>query len=154
MPPEKRMFGYLLQLYEAMERESDKKIYEGKVVTTFQNLGISMAHYTPLFNALKELGCIELIDRGVRGRPTKYRLHHKPSEDAYENLYAGVANGLTSGGKAATIGLDEIEQRVKNIEGRLKGLDINTINEAIANHEARLSKLEVPRRTKKGGSTT
>lgn len=145
MPPEKRMFGYLLQLYEAMVKEAtpkNKKVYEGKVVTTFQNLNISMAHYTPLFNALKELGCIELIDRGARGRPTRYRLHHPPVEDAYENLYAG---GLTDGSKPATVPVAELEQRISNLERRLEGLDIKGM---AVNFEERISKMEKA----KGGS--
>jgi len=148
MPPEKRLFGYLLQLYEAMEAEATKpkgskqKVYEGKVVTTFQKLNISMAHYTPLFNALKELGGVELLDRGARGRPTRYRLHHPPVEDAYENLYAGA---LTPAAKGATILSEELEQRISNIERRLEGLDVKGI---AVNFEERIARLEKA----KGGS--
>jgi len=155
MPPEARKFSYLLQLYEAMEKESTviKKngaksttTYEGKVVTTFHSLGISMAHYTVLFNALKELGCIELIDRGARGRPTRYRLHGAPTEDAYDARYVKGDKTLTGGAKPATIPLDELEQRITNLEGRLKGLDIKAV---VVNHEERLVRLE----KEKGGST-
>ena len=142
MPTEKKMFSYALILYEAMEKEAKDGVYEGKVVETFNRLRISGAHYTPLFNSLKELGCIELIQRGVRGRPTRYRLHGAPSEDAYENRYAG---GLTREASPATMFLSELEQRVSNMERRLEGLDIKGI---VVNYEERISKLEKA----KGGS--
>lgn len=137
-----RTYIYLAQLYQSMKAESADGVYEGKVVETFQGLNISMAYYTQLFNALKELGCIELIDRGVRGRPTKYRLHGEPTEDAYTGRYG--AEGLTVGVKPATIPLSELEQRVKNMERRLQGLDIKEI---FLDHEQRIVKLE-----KEGGS--
>jgi hypothetical protein len=150
-PEPSRKFSYLLQLYEAMEKESapigkSKKLrlYEGKVVTTFQTIGISAAYYTELFNVLKELGCIELVDRGVRGRPTKYRLHGKPTEDAYEARYV---KGLTTADKPATIPLDELEQRIKNLEGRLSGLQIKEI---IVNYEDRIASLESAMKLSKG----
>ena len=142
MPPESKMFSYALALYEAMEKEADDGVYEGKVVETFNRLRISGAHYTPLFTSLKELGCIELLERGVRGRPTRYRLHGPPREDAYENRYQA---GLTNEPSPATLFLSELEQRVSNIERRLEGLDIKGI---VVNYEERIGKLEKA----KGGS--
>ena len=95
--PPPRKFTYLLQLYNTMLIEAEgmdgEIIYEGKVVETFASLNISMSYYTPLFNILKELGCIELLDRGVRGRPTKYRLHKAPTVAAYETRYGSDLTG-------------------------------------------------------------
>lgn len=141
-PSESRKFTYIVQLYEAMVAESTKKIYEGKATETFHRLGISMAHYSELFRILKELGSIELLDRGARGRPTRYRMHVKPTAKAYDELYAGL---LTKPEKPATIPLDEIEQRVKNLERRLEGVEVKQV---LVNYEERISKLEKT----KGGS--
>jgi hypothetical protein len=131
-----RQFIHLHQLYQAMVSESTDGVYEGKVVETFQRLNISMSYYTTLFNALKELGCIELIERGVRSRPTKYRLHGSPDEDAYAARYA---SDLTGGAIPATISLSELEQRISNMERRLQGLEIKQV---VVNFESRLSALE------------
>lgn len=139
--PVSRQFTYLLQLYEAMEAEATEGLYTGKVVDTFQSLNISMTYYTPLFNALKELGCIELLDRGTRNRPTKYRLLKQPTESAYTTRYD---SGLTGTAKPATISTSELEQRIKAIERRLQGLELKQV---IVNHEERIVALE-----KEGGS--
>ena len=140
-----RMYGYALKLYEAMDKQAEDGIYTGKVVDTFNSLRISQSHYTPLFNALKELGCIELLDRGVRGRPTRYRMHGPPDRDAYDARYVSSVSGLTGGAKPATVPITELEQRVATLEGRLKGLQIK---EVVLNHEARIVALE----KLKGGS--
>jgi hypothetical protein len=136
-------FRYLLQLYEAMQAQAVDSVYAGKVTETFNSLDISMTYYTPLFNALKELGCIELLDRGVRGRPTQYKLIGAPTWEAYDARYE---SGLTGGAKPATVPLDEVEQRVRNLERRLEGLDIKQV---IVNHEQRISAMEVKQ---EGGS--
>ena len=142
MPEPSRLYSYAVRLYEAMDKQAVDGIYEGKVVDTFNSLHISQSHYTTLFNALKELGCIELLDRGVRGRLTRYRMHGAPDEAAYETRYE---SGLTGGAKPATVPIIELEQRINNLEGRLKGLEIKQV---IVNHEERIVALE----KLKGGS--
>lgn len=134
------MFDYAVALYKAMKSEAKGNTYTGKVVGTFGSLGISMSHYSTLFNSLKELGCIELLERGVRNRPTVYRLHHAPTREAYDKLYDG---GLTRAEKPATIPTSELDKRISDIERRLKGLDLKQM---FKNHEERLVTLE------KGGS--
>lgn len=133
---ESKLYAYSLRLYQAMEKQAVDGIYEGKVVDTFHSLHISQSHYTTLFKALKELGCIELLDRGVRGRPTKYRMHGPPDETAFDTRYE---SGLTAGGKPARVPITELEQRISDIEGRLKGLQIKQV---IVNHEERIVALE------------
>lgn len=141
-----RKYTYILQLYETMVERSTDGIYEGKVVDTFASLGISNSYYTELFNVLKELGCIELLDRGTRNRPTRYRLHHAPTVVAYERRYIKPTGGLTAAGKPATVTVTELEQRVSNIERRLSGVDIKQI---LADYEKRIARLE---QQTKGGS--
>jgi len=137
-----KMYGYAVQLYEAMDNQAEDGIYVGKVVDTFNSLHISGSHYTTLFNALKELGCIELLDRGVRGRPTRYRMHGPPDEAAYDTRYE---SGLTAGEKPATVSVTELEKRIATLEGRLKGLQIKQV---LVNYEERIVALE----KLKGGS--
>jgi hypothetical protein len=128
------LFDHALKLYEAMNDQADKDgIYEGKVTDTFSKLGISMTYYTPLFNALKELGCIEMLERGTRARPTRYRLHGSPKRKAFDTIY------LTNVPRRATLPLESLEQRLSNLERRLDGLDIKAI---LLEQEKRLQKLE------------
>jgi hypothetical protein len=140
-----RKFTYLTQLYEAMEAEAEDGIYKGKIVDTFATLSISMSYYTELFNVLKELGCIELIDRGVRGRPTRYRLHVAPTIVAYERSYAARDKDLTGADRPARVPITELDQRIMNIERMLSGVDIKQV---LADYEKRIARLE----QQKGGS--
>jgi hypothetical protein len=127
------MFDYTCRLYDALEEQAKSGIFEGKVVETFSKLGISMTHYTPLFNYLRELGCIEMLERGARARPTRYRLYGRPSREAFDGMY------LTKTPRPATIPLQGLEKRVLDLERRLDGLELK---EMFLNLEKRVKNLE------------
>lgn len=131
------LFAHTKEFYELLSKQSNEDgIYLGKIVETFGTLNISMSHYTPILNALKELGCIELLERGARGRPTRIRLYDAPEQGAFDALYK---SDLTSDVKPATVLGEELAQRISNIERRLEGLDVKAI---VVDHESRIKKLE------------
>ena len=129
-------FDYALLLYKKLVEESTDSVYEGKVVETFQKLNISMTHYTPLFNALREMGCIELLSKGVRGRPTVYRLHRAPERDAFNVIYTSA---LTTPPTGDTLRLDDHEQRLVSLERGFGDIDVKQV---IVNFEKRIKALE------------
>lgn len=140
MPPvtDETLLRYCLSLYHALEVEAKpsngyKLLWEGKLIALFSSLGISNAHYRKVFDTMYEAGCIEMVRRGARNVPTQIALHGKPTGD---NVKAVVSldRGLTPPTDSA-----KLERRVKEIEGRLQGIDVHKM---VHSTDERLKALE------------
>lgn len=132
------LLRYCLSLYHELERDAKpangyKLLWEGKLVALFSSLSISNAHYRKVFDTMYEAGCIEMVRRGARNVPTQIALHGKPTGD---NVKAVVSldRGLTPPTDSA-----KLERRVKEIEGRLQGINVHQL---VKNYNERMLALE------------
>lgn len=126
-----QLFQHAVKVYEALEAESEDGVFKGKKVELFRRVGVSDGHYSQLFNTLEELGCIEQIQRGTAYSPTIIALHHPPDLETFRAAYKKVLTTPTP--------LDTMRQQIKQLEGRLPSVDIQSI---LANHETRLLDIE------------
>lgn len=123
------VFNHLVRLYHALEDQSVDGVFTGSTTETFRSLGVSQAYYSKLYGYLYEMGCLEQLQRGTSGTPSKIRIVRPPDIDEFRSSH------LTDAKPRATL----LEQRVKILEGRLPSIDLaGTITQL----ETRLASLE------------
>lgn len=140
MPPvtDETLLRYCLSLYHVLEQDAKpadgyKLLWEGKLVALFSSLSISNAHYRKVFDTMYETGCIEMVRRGARNVPTQIALHGKPTADNVKGVVS-LDRGLTPPTDSA-----KLERRVKEIEGRLQGINVHQLAK---NYNERIQALE------------
>ncbi len=127
------MFDNAAKLYEYLSVNADKDgVYKGTKTGAYSALGLSQNHYTPLYSALEEMGCIESIHVGGRGRRIHLRLVKEPTLEEFSRVW--LEKDLTKRVAAATL-----LSRVEAVERRLPDLNLT---DALLNFELRIKKLE------------
>jgi len=127
------VFGYGLVLYNELSKNASDGLWEGSMVEAFRTTGASNTHYSRLYRTLEQTGCIEtlLAARGGGGRVSKIRLIRPPTKDDFSTK---PTVGLTKESLDAII-----EQRIRNLEGRLPNIDLH---ELFITYEQRFTELE------------
>lgn len=140
-----KIVGYMAALYDAMTTAANElsaedgqsvQIWQGRLIDTCTSVGIPTGSYKKVVDALRTMGCIEIISRGRRGNtPTVFVLRYPPTQELYdEAIVKSGWEGLTTAPST-----DTLAAQVRDILKRLGGLNIV---EALKNHDERLGKLE------------
>lgn len=140
-----KIVGYMAALYDIMyndaasltaENDETLSIWQGRLIETCNSVGIPTGYYKKVVDALRGLGCIEMVTRGTRGSTlTALILRYPPTLEAYENAIVKSGwEGLTSAASP-----DTVAAQVKEIQSRLGGIDWLGV---IKNFEERIQQLE------------
>ena len=122
-------FERMQEVYNAMLEKSEDNLYTGAMTAAS---GVHKAHYSSIFKALREMGCIEVVHNGRGGgNPSQVLLHHAPDLVKLKEMYESPLTKKAS--------RDKVSERIALIEGRLP--DIN-ITDWILSTEKRLEDLE------------
>lgn len=119
------------RVYDAMSESAENGVFLGNFTDVFKRLKISNSMYSRIRNGLVRNACVEILQRGNSQQPSAIRLVRHPVEVDVSQW------DLTMGRRGATI--QEIEQRVDNIERRIGTIDFAQMFQAI---EERFTKLE------------
>lgn len=140
-----KIVGYMASLYDIMTQQAAELnaqdgegllIWQGRLIETCNRVGIPTGYYKKVVDALRGLGCIEMITRGTRGSTlTAFMLRYPPTREAYDE--AIVKSGWQGLTEAAS--LDTIASQVKDIQARLGGINWLAI---MKDYEERITKLE------------
>lgn len=123
-----RLFEQCVAVYSAMDKDgvmqtassempssvygNHVKVYTGFTTYLIESLGLTISNYTPIMRRLQTMGCIKQLQRGGRGIPSQWVLLKAPTERDFSRS----KNWKVS----ARDRLDELEQRVTDIEDHLK----------------------------------
>lgn len=125
------IFQHALSLYQALVDQSTNGRFTGSKIALFRSLGLSNAHYSRLFDALTELGCIEQVQRGSKTYPSIIVLHKPPALEEFRTAYR---TRLTRPSSDATMRkrMDDLEGRIAALEIFLLGGEVHTDGETTA----------------------
>ena len=138
-----KLFQHLTDLYNYLVDESyvddatgADRTYSGSQRRTFDRLGLSHAYNPILYRALREMGCIEVVQRGHGRKPTILKLLRNPQITEFDEWKQTekVERPLTSRTSVSTI-----EQRLNLLEKRLPNIDLASW---VIGVEGRLARLE------------
>jgi hypothetical protein len=130
-----KLVSHCNMLFSRMDAEANADhIWQGKIIETCRQLGINVGSYSRVVNSLRTLGCIELLEKGYRSRPTIYRIHFPPTPEVWERNAPDRTEDLTSGPSS-----DTMAAAVRDLQQQIGGINIV---EAFKNVEGRLQKLE------------
>lgn len=138
MISEQKLNEWLQVLYKELEVNAVDGVFTGSAVELYHGATIPKAYYSQLFYYLREMGCIEQVQRGARGRPSIIRVIKPPTADDVARQYVPSRYrrdiNLTKGKSIATL-----QEQVDAIQRRLPDIDLITW---ITSVEARLKQLE------------
>lgn len=132
-----KLFQHLTNLYNHLANESVNDVWTGSQRDAFdKTLGLSSAYNPILYRALREMGCIEVVQRGHGRKPTILKLLRNPQITEFDEWKqtAKVERPLTSRTSVSTI-----EQRLNLLEKRLPNIDLASW---VIGVEGRLARLE------------
>jgi hypothetical protein len=124
-----KLFEHIVEVYAIMDGapttelsgDGHTKIAYVRGVELILNLGLSNSYYSPIFNALKEMGCIEQLERGRSARPSVYRLIKQPDlAEFFEAQNRGV--GVSGKGRYINESLHSTRKLANDIETEVNGL--------------------------------
>jgi len=132
-------FEYTQEYYTKLEENARSEViddiqvsvFRGQLTKLFRGMGISHSYYSKVMDALKELGCITVIQRGARGVDSVVVLNHPPDEMEF---LIHRRQPLTSSPQAATL-----VARLEKLETMIGGLNVV---DAVQNLDGRLKELE------------
>jgi hypothetical protein len=142
---EPKFFQHLTDLYKYLDEEGEGGLYSGSQRRTFDRLNLSNAMNPILFRTLREMGCIEMVQRGAGSRPTILKLIKPPQIEQFRewNLNAMSERALTTHTSSSSI-----QQQLRLLERRLpQGIDLPSW---ILGIEDRLAKLEAMAKERHG----
>ena len=132
------LYEHMNKMYLYLDDNATENVFEGSKVEAFRALKISQAYYTPVFDSLTELGCIEQVQRGNSGRPSRIVLHKPPDLDEFNERYTKL---LTTPKPH-----DTLQQQIDDVRRRLPDIDLNSyivsLDNRLTDIEARLSEVE------------
>lgn len=139
--PANTTFAYLEKLYLSLQSYADADgVFRGSKTMVYEKIGASSGWYSRLYNLLTTMGCIEVQQKGHRGRPSVVRLIKAPTREEFDMLPLD-SRDLTS---VPTRG--NLDERLRTLEGRLQGIDLGSylvsLEDRLTNIESRLDMLE------------
>ena len=145
MSEEPKLFQHLTALYNVLANESANDVWTGSQRKAFDKLGLSLAMNPILYRALREMECIELVERGAGRRPTILKLVRPPQIERFVEWNRSQQTGRPLTPRTT---LSTIEQRLAQLERRLPSIDLIAW---VAGIEGRLADIEKERTS---GKTT
>jgi hypothetical protein len=143
-PPTPKLYDHALAMYRELERQAEPLAkgatlrFEGSKVQAFRAIGISQSYYSPIFDALTELGCIEQVQRGASHLPSVILLHHPPDSDEFAEIYHVALTKPKP--------LDTLRQEMEDLRRRLPEIDVKSfvisLDARLTDIEGRLARLE------------
>jgi hypothetical protein len=97
--------------------ETKVTIWRGKLIQTADDLGLPAGTYKRVMDALTDLQCVEMLERGMRGQLTSLILHAAPTDELWTQ--APAHKDLTRPESSAIL-----SRRVQELERRLEGFDV------------------------------
>lgn len=155
-----KLFQHLVDLYKFLDEEGEGGLYSGSQRRTFDKLQLSDAYNPVLYRALREMGCVEMVQRGAGDRPTILKLIKPPQIEQFREWNATAKNSRSLTPRAT---LSTIEQDLRLLTRRLpNGVDLPQwilgIEDRLIKIESRLGDIEKERRsgtkTKRSNTST
>jgi hypothetical protein len=113
-------------IYDAMKSASKHitrdgytgDVYQGKITYLFTEMGIAMPYFTPIMNALKDMGCIQQLRRGGGSSVSEWAVFFPPTNAEFKVLAK----------KSGRIGLkqtpaDQTAQQIRDLNKRIVDLE-------------------------------
>lgn len=140
-----KIVGYMAGLYDLMSNEAAEVkaedgdsllVWQGRLIETCTSIGIPQGYYKKVVDALRMMGCIEMLSRGRRGSAlTAIALRHPPSAEAYDDAIVKSGwEGLTRNPSP-----DMLAAQLKSVHENIGGINIRGV---FKNHEDRVVALE------------
>jgi hypothetical protein len=135
-----KLRGYVNAFYAFMDQNAEDEIIRGSKVTVWRGfirkscdeLGMPNGTEKRLIGPLTDMGCIQLIQRGVNIHPSVVVLFNPPTEDLWEQLEP--RQNLTRRMTYATMGQD-----LRAVQKQIGGVNLK---ELAKNFEDRISAIE------------
>lgn len=116
---ESKLFDHALKLYHLLETAAEDGVFTGNQRTVFLQLGLSPAYNSILYGMLRDMGCIETVQRGAGNRPSVLNLVRPPQFTQFQAVRERE-NRLTP-----RVNLRTLENRLYALEQRLpEGVDL------------------------------
>ena len=134
---EPKLFKHLTALYNEYAITAHDGVFTGSQREVFDKLELSNAYNPILHRALREMGCIEMIQRGAGPKPTILKLIQSPQIEQFREW-----NKTADGERSLTprVSLDTVRQEIRLVERRLpEGIDLP---KWILGVEGRLQRIE------------
>lgn len=140
-----RQFYDLLVEQSKLEKlppeDTEHRVWRGKLLEAFIELGASQIYYSRIRNIFLEYGCVTYVIRGTKAYPSVLILNWPPPEEISQDLLTGPSKGGTVQTLAEAV--EEMTRRLRAVEDWREtttgGLNIG---EALRDLEKRLAKLE------------
>lgn len=127
---QKKILVYMSALYGKMtesattinnDSQGSLLIWQGRLIETCTSVGIPTGYYKRVVDAMKALGCIEMLNQGRRGANlTAIALRYPPTAELYEKaIVKSGANRLT-----AAPSFDMLAAQVEEIKQAIGGMHI------------------------------
>lgn len=117
-----------LVLEAMMEEATEDGIWQGLLTRKFGELGISPPYYGKTMLILKNMGCVEQIQRGAANQPSIWRIYRQMTPVDYE-LVARDMKQKEPASKNVHKRLAAVEGRLSDIEDMLRRFILNTKDE-------------------------
>lgn len=131
--------SYAAALYDVMDKAAEMRqtdggevrLWTGFIRQTCDELGIPQGVYRRVLSLLEDCGCLQILQRGVRGYPSLIALLKVPTAEVLES---GGRGDLTRRLNPAML-----ESSVRNMQEQIGGLNVA---DALVNIEQRLKAIE------------
>jgi DNA-binding transcriptional ArsR family regulator len=130
-------------IYEYMHTNvGEDSIWAGKIMQAVKETSIPLGSYSVAMSRLRDMGCIELIERGNRFTLSRYKLYRAPSADAWvvpeKNIsgepltdaaaYAMLAGQVRDiakalGGLSVPLAVSSLSKEIKELRDRIEALE-------------------------------
>jgi hypothetical protein len=117
------LFQHCCAVYERMKEKADVieegeheglYIYTGRLTQEFIDLELGQPYYTSVMKRLKQMHCVEQLQRGGGQSPSKWLLLSRPTLDVYQNAAADNTQGGADG-----IVVRALKQNISDLSQRL-----------------------------------
>lgn len=103
-------------------------VWEGFGTALIESMDLSNTYYTKIFNLLKDLGCVQLIQRGGGGTASQWKLIKPPSDsDLNEYRQQGKTNVSPDRNYVGSV-LEDLKHRIFVLETKMRTVSTVLIN--------------------------
>jgi hypothetical protein len=122
------LFKHACTVYEAMEASSEtvegRKVWKGHLTKVFTELGLPTPQYTHVMKCLKEMGCVEQIQRGGGIGNSQWQMIRPPEEELFLAKGSEARRRDSLRKQIDEQRLSDVHTRVSNLEDEVHKLKI------------------------------
>lgn len=96
-------------------------MFVGAVTETLFSVGFNTGSYTKVINALKDMGCIEYLQKGAGGTPTSMILHYPPDLVTFKSI-TGKSHKSREQNAALQRQIHDLNGRLLKVENQVRML--------------------------------